>query len=239
MRKGVKRLVIAGVILFAVGIIGGGIAFGIAAANGEWHRGRWGIFHGTGTVVEAEYPGETIERVVVDMGAGQLKIKRGETFSIYGEGLYNDFRNEIVDGTWHIGQGEEDNGFWDLFHSAGEIELTIPENIELSELSLSVGAGELEAESVNAGQLSVTCGAGRVSIDEAKADQVNISCGVGEVELGLWGTEADFRPDVTCNVGEVTIGDRHYKGLNHNTNETNAKLNVHCGVGKVEVSFLE
>ena len=63
-----------GVILFAVGIIGGGIAFGIAAANGEWHRGRWGIFHGTGTVVEAEYPGETIERVVVDMGAVQLKI---------------------------------------------------------------------------------------------------------------------------------------------------------------------
>ncbi|WP_434309283.1 DUF4097 family beta strand repeat-containing protein [Hominifimenecus sp. rT4P-3] len=237
MRKGVKRLIIIGVILFAIGLIGGGIAFAVGLTTGSLPRGRWGYFRDFGVHIEKTYEADTIRRVEVDMGAGQVEICRGDQFSIYGEGLYTNFRNEVVDGTWYIGQSE-DRGFWDFFGAAGEVVLTIPEDVVLSEVVLSVGAGELDAEVVHAGQLTISCGAGQISVEEAKAEQIDVTCGVGEVDLSLCGKESDYHPNVSCSVGKVTIGEHKYSERHHDTHGANANLNVYCGVGNVEISFL-
>lgn len=187
--------------------------------------------------MEETYEADTIQRIKVDMGAGQVEICRGDQFSICGEGLYTDFLNEVVDGTWYIGQSEEES-FCNFFGAAGKVVLTIPEDAILSEVALSVGAGELDAEVVHAERLMISCGAGQVSVEEAKADQIDINCGIGEVELSLCGKESDYQPNVNCSVGKVTIGEHKYNERHQDTHGANANLNVHCGVGNVEISFL-
>ncbi len=238
MKKGMKRLLAAGWILFLVGILGIAVSFLIGRKTGVWDG--HGFWRGTASIEETYENGE-IQHIALHMGAGKVRIRLGDRFSISGQGLYEDFRSQVEDGVWSVGQSGEGGSFLrNLFHSSGQVTLTVPADFPLDSLSLEIGAGQLETEALAARYLEVTCGAGQVEIRQMQADEIYVHCGVGEVELSLEGREEDYPLDVRCGAGEVTVGGREYGGLGRGeTSAEEPRLHITCGVGKVGVRFTE
>lgn len=143
----------------------------------------------------------------------------------------------------------------------GTITVTLPGDMTFEEVSLSVGAGTLEIESVNTGDLSVEVGAGEVVIDSFLADEADfgcgagsieargevrkeadLKCGVGSIEYTAFGHETEYNYDIECGIGEIVCGSNSYSGLGRGQNiDNNAdrKISIEGGVGSVIVSFEE
>ena len=240
MTKGMKRLLAVGVILFLVGVLGAGISRLVGWRTGEWSWDwNWKGFRNAAFTIEESYGRDEIQHIALNMAAGNVTIQLGDRFAISGQGLYADFQSRVEDGVWTIGQPESQGGFWrNLFRSSGEVTLTVPRDQALGSLSLTMGAGELDAEGLDTRYLEISCGAGNVDMEWMRAEEIYVDCGVGEVDLSLEGTEADYPLAVSCGVGEVTVGDRHYTSLSRDveTGETPV-LQIECGVGSVDVQF--
>lgn len=105
---------------------------------------------------------------------------------------------------------------------SGQMIIYIPENYDMNEISLDVGAGEALIGDVTAYELSIDCGAGRVTYDTSLR-------------------EADFNYSIECGIGEVQIGNSSYAGLGSErniNNQSSRTLDINCGVGEVIIKFI-
>lgn len=124
---------------------------------------------------------------------------------------------------------------------AGECEV-INKLTAQEEMVVSVDAGEMSLEELEAKKLKLGGGVGELTVGLIRADTIEIDGGVGEIEVTAAGKETDYSYDVNCGVGSVEIGDHEYSGLSSGGTVQNAgdkKIDIDCGVGSVEVSFQE
>ena len=104
----------------------------------------------------------------------------------------------------------------------------------------SVGAGQIEINSIQAKDITVDCGVGEIVIEGSVFGDNDITCNVGNVELYLDGTEDDYSYDITRSLGNIDVGEESYqnvseKVINHNGAENKLKLN--CEIGNITVDF--
>lgn len=150
----------------------------------------------------------------------------------------------------------------ELTNEAGEVYVSQADALEFS---MEVGAGEAIVEKFTAKEADLECGAGSLQAAGTILSKGDIGCGVGEVVLTLFGNEEDYRYDVECGIGEVTVGGRSVGGMgisesdlyddddhddydddddhdndvtHHNSGENGGReLSIECGIGSVNVNF--
>ena len=143
--------------------------------------------------------------------------------------------------------------------SVGKVQIFIPQDYMLEEVSFDVGAGKLYIEDVLTQYLQVSVGAGEANIDhfaaqEAElecgagsitavglaAQEADIECGVGEITYTTAGEETDYNYEVSCGIGEVICGSNRFSGLGRekSINNSAAKdMNIDCGIGNIKINF--
>ena len=107
-----------------------------------------------------------------------------------------------------------------------------------NESKYSVGAGKMELGDVELKNVSLDCGVGEITVSGVMLGDNDISCDVGHIELSLKGDSKDYSYDVSSDIGDVSIdGKRYHNEIQTVDNETGNSLNLDCGIGKITVDF--
>ena len=126
-------------------------------------------------------------------------------------------------------------------------------------LKVLVEAGKLTVGALTGEALEVTLGAGLVSLDEIQVHTAKFSVGAGsmrlsgrihgnveaeciagELQMHLQGNESDYDYELHSVAGNIRLGEKKYAGMNEQThidNKAEAKMNLDCIAGNVEVYF--
>lgn len=116
------------------------------------------------------------------------------------------------------------------------------QNVNADSFGLDVGAGEGVIDRFSATEADLNCGAGRLEAFGVFSRELDVDCGTGEIELTTTGRKQDYNYDVDCGIGEVEIGGDSYAGIGVRKQESNQSLkemNIDCGVGRVAVYFID
>jgi hypothetical protein len=133
---------------------------------------------------------------------------------------------------------------------------------ELKELEIDMGAGSLEAQEIQVRELSIDMGAGSCLVEQmfvseeanlgAGAGRIQVglftgrdleaSCGAGEISICLAGGYQDYDYELESAIGQIVLGGKSFSGFAHDQeikNQASQKVELDCGVGKIEVTFSE
>ena len=115
-------------------------------------------------------------------------------------------------------------------------------DIVAEEFTLIVGAGLATVSDVSASKFDVEVGAGEAVVENLSVQELNVDAGVGSVDIEINGAETDYNYDVTCGIGEVTIGDHSYGGMGTTQNikyeGAENHIKIDCGIGEVNMHFI-
>lgn len=110
----------------------------------------------------------------------------------------------------------------------------------LQEFKADVGAGEIDLSSVEAAKVTLNANVGEIDAARITADEIYVDCGIGAIDAMVSGREQDYDYEISCGVGEVTIGDNDYASLGTSKkidNSGDKKMEVDCNIGEVDISF--
>lgn len=190
-----------------------------------------------GNEFEETYSG--IRNLELDIGVTTVEItdSSDDMFHVYGSNLDSSFECRQDGDTLEI-ESERKGRLNKKLDEKVIIE--VPEGTVFEEVELTVGIGELEAESLYCRDLSIDCGMGSVCINGRVDGNCEIDCGVGEVSVNLENAESDFDYDIQCGIGEIILGETSYSGISKEKeidNHAEKDMNVECGVGSVVIIF--
>lgn len=120
---------------------------------------------------------------------------------------------------------------------AGNVEL---EKIKATELKGNVDAGNLSIDQLDAQkEIQLEVNAGRIEVDTAKkSKEITVECNMGEIEMELQGEENDYNIDLTCAMGNVSVGDYEIAGMDGSKNIDNDAantINAECNLGNINI----
>ncbi len=110
----------------------------------------------------------------------------------------------------------------------------------LREFSANVGAGKIDLEAVEAPEVSLNADVGQIDTEMITVDNMYIDCGIGAIDAQVSGKERDYNYDISCSVGEVSIGDHDFHAIGAKKeidNSVDKTMRVDCNIGQVDVSF--
>lgn len=148
-----------------------------------------------------DYPvSGTVTELEINIGAAELIIVNGERFSLSAN--LSDLKVEQVESCLSVKQTLQFN----KNYNGAQVRLTVPEGHVFQKLSISSGAGRLQAGSLSAQTLSLNLGAGQAEIRQLTAEKsALIHTGAGELTVS-GGTLTDL--DLEMGVGKVTLKSR-------------------------------
>lgn len=120
---------------------------------------------------------------------------------------------------------------------AGEF---IGENFNVNSCDIKVGTGNLDINGINADEMELDCGIGSADISGDIDREIEVKCAMGNVMLELEKEESYYSYDISCGMGEVSIGNNNYSDLDnkkHISNKTDNVIDIDCGMGNVMVDF--
>ncbi len=110
----------------------------------------------------------------------------------------------------------------------------------LREFSADVGAGEIDLQAVEAPEVTLNADVGQSDTETITADDLYIDCGIGSIDAQVCGKEQDYNYEVSCSMGEVSIGDHDFHAISAKKeidNSADKTMRVDCNIGQVDVSF--
>ncbi len=114
--------------------------------------------------------------------------------------------------------------------------------LRAEEMKLEVGAGAMSLSEVWTHKLEATCGVGQMELGKVTAVDTALDCGVGEILMSMTGRQGDYDYEVDTGVGSVSVGESEYNGLGTSQKVDNGAVNfikIDCGVGSIDISFME
>ena len=192
-QKVIKYCAIAFAVFLIVSIIGGifGAFSSVSAAfeDGDM-AGEMKTYPVTGT----------IENLEIDLSGARLAVKTGDHFSVESDHKY--LIVETGDGTLRI---KEEHPTLAFRTEGLRVTLTVPEDAAFEKVTISAGAGVVEADALLTEKLSMELGAGEVNIRKLTATSgATINSGAGELKIG--GELANL--DLNIGVGEAELESR-------------------------------
>lgn len=227
-----------------------------------------------------------INSLVFEAGACNIEILEGEgtEFFLDYEGLkYGTLTHKLDGETLRISFKQDENWPAKMFMEKDindqRITLTIPKDAILdsalfefgaaeiamdrvvaNELYITVGAGELHADSLTATELvrlnvgagafyadnvtlanaELVCGVGEMEVSGLITGESTVDCGVGSMELTLDGEQEYYYGDLDCGLGELRFGDIQIDGSgkkSYGTSSAERRMDIKCGIGEVDVRF--
>ena len=136
------------------------------------------------------------------------------------------------------------------------IEITVPENAELKDGTITVNAGNIGVkdlsfdnftvdsdagkvtlENATIGSSSLDTDAGDIDIDESKVDKLEVNTDFGDVDVKLIGEEADYAFDIKVDAGDISVCGKNM-GNKYNANEDkDKKIVMNVDAGDVDIEF--
>lgn len=110
----------------------------------------------------------------------------------------------------------------------------------LEEYKADVDVGHIDLEEVEAPLVTLNSNVGQIDAEEITAEDIFIDCGIGAIDAVVSGREQDYNYEISCGVGEVSVGDSDYSSLGSRKNLDNSadkSIQIECGVGEVDLSF--
>ena len=195
--------------------------------NGNWGfiRGEDGNAVSTWREDSGQIEAAGVRNMELQLGAGTFIIEEKEEadgiidISISGVGNCNYY----VDGkTLHV-EGFE--GKWHTLNmcSDNRIEIRIPKNSSIEEISIDAGAGIVEISDFKVNELELKGGAGQFLLSDMEIGELNAQIGAGQMEAtGIKVMDAEF---------SVGMGELLYTGA------ITGNLDAECGMGNMELTL--
>lgn len=102
------------------------------------------------------------------------------------------------------------------------------------------GMGQLIAEQLRSRVVDATVGMGSLQLTGDVTEQLTGECSMGELQLELSGAQTDYNYDLSCGMGELTVGDDGYSGMVQKkqiNNNAVKSMDLECAMGSVSVQF--
>ncbi len=182
-----------------------------------------GISIGENTTTEQTI-NETCENMKIDFDAGLLEIYYDdvEEIQIKCKNIPH-IEARVKNGTLEIGKKSGINIQWQN-NEERRLTIILPKDMQFECVELEVGAGQANVSSLITQRLEVEVGAGQANVE-------------------LKGVQADYNYYIECGVGNVVVGGTSYAGLGAEQNVKNdgatKEVHVECGVGEVQIKFIE
>lgn len=241
--KAFRNSMIAGLICMLIGflfIVWGGVHGGMSAlaesGNFQPLLKIGGFAVGTTKVMDKKMvfeeiePGSHIEKMELEVSYGTVQIKQGSEFSVDASGVSQNLYecSYDKDGTLRIvdiSRYRKNNSFFT--NGIKDIEITIPENVVIDNLSLFMGAGEITVETLNCKDADIEIGAGSGKIEQINVDgKLNVEVGAGQLLLsGMDIKESSF----SCGMGQIDMAGSSALG----------DMDLECGMGQINVKLPE
>lgn len=189
-----------------------------------------------------------VEKYAVGSGVDSMDIKAGgcafyckasddENFYVEAEDA-GKFQCYIKDGTLYV-KTIHTTREW-KHHDDSEIVLYIPEDYSFEAIDVNMGAGLLELTGVAAAEMNLEVGAGQIQAERIQAQNIHAKCSMGAIELKLTGTAEEFNYMVEAAMGNITIDGESYSGLAQDKiieNHAGKNMNMECSMGDIQVIF--
>lgn len=214
-----------------------------------------------------EFKQSDVVNLGVVVGAGQFVIKSGKKYKVETKGISKrDFRCEINDaGTLIIENKKLPGNIKKYGHAlknkwCPRVLITVPEDAEVQNLKLALGAGQLSTNNlkINAEKTIIDLSAGELTADGITSNAANIRCSMGTIDVSgtfkgytkidcimgaikvrTTGTSRTYSCDTKIGMGTVRYGDEKRNGFSENITESkkNNHFLVKVGMGDVKISF--
>lgn len=172
------------------------------------------------TITEDIVYEEGFNKLDFEISATQLIIKsEGTEYKIETAQIPESTQIENKNGTLQIKQTQK---FTTMLENSTII-VYVPENTELENIELEMGAGTVDIENIKAKKIDFSFGAGSVYIKNLAASNAEIECGAGQVIIE--------NTDLTNANLDAGVGKLVYSGFMRNNSEVN------CGIGEVELNL--
>ena len=160
-----------------------------------------------------------ISKIDIDVTNVNLTIKsEGEKFEVETFQIPVDTKIENERGTLKIKNNKKF-----MNDSDSTIIIYIPQNVQLQECDIEIGAGELNIEKLNSKKVDFNFGAGKVNINELITEKSEIECGAGQVTIS--------NSDLTNSKIETGVGKLIYSGYIRGNSQ------LECGIGETELNL--
>ena len=239
-----------GCVVLGIGIATGGTMreFVEAVKSNEfafhWDITDWeGQDKGTASTEETAFAPEDVKSLDIDMDAGMLKVVngKGKEIKVITTSKNAEIETVLEDGTLTISENSHAAYWGDGVHRL-QVVIEVPEQLELEELSVEVGAGDIDIKEglLTTAYASFDVDAGNLDFaGEVKGD-LDADCNVGNMELKLTGEQQDYNYSLSCGVGSIKAGDISVAGLGRDDeidNDADYDMDINCDVGNVDVIF--
>lgn len=221
----------------------------------------WGVFLSDdiydiddASVFNSEYPiwqGDTdshqvckgdVEELDLEIGGSMVEIKDSEDEYVYIESS-NAGKTQVYveDGVLYVRSLRPSNLMNEIKNST--ITLYLPQNCQLSEMKISLGAGLLKLKGMNVESMAAQIGAGQLLLEDLSLEQIAVSLGAGEVkaenvtmgsfsaEIGAGNLELNGiingDTQISCSMGNVSM---KLQGQ-----ETDFDYELNCVAGNMEI----
>ena len=204
---------------------------------------------------------EEFKNLEIEFGAGTLEILYDDVEHIQIEQKQvKKFKAYVEDNTLHFEGNIDIVGINDT--SNASLTITLPRNMSFqpadlelgaseavvagltaTAMDIEVGAGQVTISALATDSLQIEIGAGQVTISELDAKTLDAEVGVGKLNAALIGKETDYGYSLDCGIGSVKIGSNSYNGLGTSQSVNPPKadrfMDVECGIGEVNITFME
>lgn len=128
----------------------------------------------------------------------------------------------------------------DLELGAGNVEIS---NLTaITSVDIDGGAGDLSITDSQISDLDLAMGVGELTLSADLIGNNQIDLGIGDSDIKLKGTANDYRFDITKGVGEITFDGEKYTTDSSSVaiqHDDISNLEINCGVGKVNIAFIQ
>lgn len=208
---------------------------------------------------------EEVKSLKLSIGIANVVLIKGDTFSVETRGINSELLTCCVKNGVLTIKKDRIGGFNFFSHNGQnqfvpKLLITIPANVALDKLSItlgagkmrtkdvsiacdfaniSVGAGDLVLENIESKKANIKCGMGNFEYSGKLSGKNNIDCGMGNVKVNLTGNAADYSYDLKLALGNFNFNGEQKTGVCQvfNNPKKENHFSVNCGMGNVIINL--
>ncbi|MCR5503183.1 MAG: DUF4097 domain-containing protein [Lachnospiraceae bacterium] len=199
---------------------------------------------------EESFDAASIRKLNINAGAGRIRISErdddAQTISVSAS-VTGKFDISESNGVLRISLTDQvvskNNVYFGFNKAENLIEIRLPKGYHTEGADFSLGAGEIDIDSLKTDDAVFTVGAGRLDIDELLSDSVNISVSAGETDINSLQSKATV---LNVNMGKIGVGHLSTDDLTATVDmgeiefrasgkQTDYDYSINCGMGNIEV----
>lgn len=122
----------------------------------------------------------------------------------------------------------------------GKLILYVPDAMVFDTADIELDAGKLTIEDINVTDMSVELAAGEFVYQGEVTGDLGIDCDAGRVQIALTGNPQDYNYEVSLDIGEIRAGNGHWSGITAEeflNNDADKNISLDCDMGQIIVSF--